>query len=280
MVLAGQVLRSITPVTGALAAGLGVVVPILAAVYYESRFGRPGSTAGLAIPLAFIWGGLAAAVGAAVGATVRRLVTGSRWAGPMNRRTAAVLLAIAITVPSVLAILAVRRSEAENAPRVIRSTGEITRAEGMSELSPVRSASSLWGLSPNADQPREELRWNGRPVDARVVDDQLRLSVGELPTTETDISRFDYARAVYGTTAALSDDGKEWLALLLHLRATSRRDLLLIFAPDGTLIHQELVERHLGRLPRVGLGAAGPAAGPQEIVLDRGVPIRYRLSAR
>lgn len=278
--LAGPVLRSITPATGALAAGLGVIVPILAAVYYEVKFGRPSSTAGLAIPFAFIWGSLAAAVGAALGAGIRQTVAGTRWAGPMDRRVAAVLVTIAITVPSVLAVQAARRLEAENAPRVIRSTGEILRAEGMSELSLEQSASFLWSLSSNPDHPREELRWNGQRVDVRVADDQLRLSAGELPIAEIDISRFDYARAAYGVTATLSGDGEESLALILELRATSHRDLLLIFDPDGALLHEELLERYSGRFFRAGLGTAGPATGPQEIVLDRGVPIRYYVSAR
>jgi len=56
--LVGQVLRSITPLTGGLAGGLGVAAPILAATYYEMNFGRPSSTAGLAIPFALSGAGL------------------------------------------------------------------------------------------------------------------------------------------------------------------------------------------------------------------------------
>ena len=50
-----------TSLSGALAGGLGVAVPILAATYYEMKFGRPSSTAGLAIPFAIIGGCLARA---------------------------------------------------------------------------------------------------------------------------------------------------------------------------------------------------------------------------
>ena len=278
--LAGQVLRSITSLTGALAGGLGVAVPALAATLYEMKFGRPSSTSGLAIPFAVISGVLAAGLGAAVGEGIHQMVARTRWAGPMERRGAAILLMLVVIAPSVLAIHTVRRIEAENAPRVIRSTGEVSGTEGRSELTPVRWATLLWVSSSHPDHPPAEPRWNGRRVDVRVVDDRLILSADELSITAIDISRFDYAREAYGVTGALSGDGEEWLALLVQLRATGRRELLLIFNPEGVLVHEELLERHRGRAPRVGLGTAGPAGGQQEFVLDRGVPIRYYISAR
>src|SRR5687768_1189975 len=100
--LAGQVLRAITPLTGALAAGLGVVVPICAAVFYEMKLGRPSSTSGIAIPFSIVLGGLAAAVGAAIGRGVRQVVARSRWAGPTEWRTAALLVMVVVTIPTVM----------------------------------------------------------------------------------------------------------------------------------------------------------------------------------
>ncbi len=276
----GTLLRSITPVTGALAGLLGVAVPILAATFYEMKFGRPSSTAGLAIPFAIIFGVLAAGAGAAVGHGVRQMVARTRWAGTIDLRGAAILLMLIVTVPSLLAIHAVRRMEAENAPRVILSAGEVSRAEGMSELAPLRSATFLWVSSPHPDHPRQQLHWNGRRVDVRVTDDRLLLTTDERPTAALNISRFDYAREIYGVTATLSATGQEWLALLVQLRATSGRDLLFIFNPEGVLVHEELLQRRRGRVPRVGLGATGPAGGRQEISLDRGVPMRYYVGER
>ena len=208
------------------------------------------------------------------------MVARTRWAGRADLRVVAILLMIFVSVPSVLAIREVRRMEAENTPRVIRSTGEVSRVEGSSELAPARSATFLWVSFPHPDHPRGELRWNGRRVDVRVTDDHLLVTAEQLTTRTIDISRFDYPREVYGATARLSTTGQEWLALLVQLRATGRRELLFVLNPDGVIVHEELLERGRGRVPRVGLGTAGPAGAPQEIVLDRGVAIRYYVSAR
>ena len=163
---------------------------------------------------------------------------------------------------------------------MIHSTGQVLRVEGASELSPVRSATFLWVPYPHPDYPPGELRWNGRRVDVRVADDQLLVSAEGKPPTAIDISGLDYAREAYGVTATLSPAGQEWLALLVHLRATGRRELLLILNPEGVLVHEELLERRRRGAPRVGLGTAGPAGGPQEILVDRGEPIRYYLGRR
>lgn len=48
----------------------------------------------------------------------------------MDGRVAAVLLMLVVTGPSVLAIHTVRRMEADNAPRVIRSAGRVWRTPG------------------------------------------------------------------------------------------------------------------------------------------------------
>ena len=98
------------------------------------------------------------------------------------------------------------------------------------------------------------------------------MTTDERPTTAINISRFDYAREIYGVTATLSPTGQEWLALLVQLRATGGRDLLFIFNPEGVLVHEELLQRRRGRVPRVGLGAAGPAGGRQEIASIAGCP--------
>ena len=274
----GDILRSITATTGALAGGLGIAVPILIATTYEMKFGRPSSTAGLAIPFALLWGGLGALLGGAVGRGIQQAVARSRWAGPMDLGLTVILLALFVMVPSMLAVREVRRIEAGNAPRVIRSAGEISRTAGGSPLLPVRSAVFLWVSTPHPDHPRGELRWNDRRVEVRVAEGELIVTAEGLPGRTVDISAFDYAREVYGVTAAVG--GREWLALLVQLRASSGRDLLYIFNPAGALAHEELLERHRGLAPRVGLGSAGPDAGPQEIILDRGVPVRYHVVAR
>jgi len=64
------------------------------------------------------------------------------------------------------------------------------------------------------------------------------------------------------------------VALLVRLRATGRRELLLIYNPAGTLAYEELLARTTaGRFPV--MGSAGQFGDQHEFVLDLGEPLRY-----
>jgi len=86
---------------------------------------------------------------------------------------------------------------------------------------------------------------------------------------------FDYVREIYGVMAKLTDDS-EFFALLLVLRSTGQRALLLVFDPHGMLVHQELIQR---RSPRTALWAAGQP-GHQEISVIAGEPTHYSVPPR
>jgi hypothetical protein len=80
---------------------------------------------------------------------------------------------------------------------------------------------------------------------------------------------------VLGTTAALDGSG-EWLALLVRLRATGKREVLLIYDPAGKLMHQELLERRNNVAGK--LWSAGSVGTKQEFGVDLGGEIvRFAL---
>lgn len=99
--------------------------------------------------------------------------------------------------------------------------------------------------------------------------------IGHNPDAPNRVSLkgLDYVREVLGATAALDAKG-EWLALLVRLRSTGHRELLLIYDPTGTLAHQELLVRTAGG-PEDVLWSAGQAGDPPEFVLNLGEPLRY-----
>ena len=276
MQLLKLIVQSITPVTGALAGGLGVSVPILAAVEYEFRFGRPSSTAGLAVPFAIIYGALAAAVGAAVGHAIQTRVKGSRWKGSGDRRAATLLVLITVAAPTAAALYLAARAEAASTARVIRSTGELNRSEGQSTLVPLGQGSFIFVKHPHPEHRVQPLLWNGQPVRLEVTERDLTIRAGDRLTASLNIASFDYVREVYGVTATMTGGSAQWLGLLLQLRATGGRDLLLVLNPEGVIVHEELLERQRRRrVPRVGIAAAGEPGSRQELSVDRGTPMRY-----
>jgi hypothetical protein len=273
--IGAALLRSISPATGALVGGLGVASAILATVAAEKVFGRPSSTSGLGIPVAFILGAVGAVIGATLGARARIAINRSRWAGPVDRRAVAVVLLLAICIPSGFAVRSVLTNEAWNEPRVIVSSGPVVRAESGESVEPMSSATLLWELRTHAEGTRE-LRWNGNVVRITLDDGRMTVRAGEVTSTPIDVSRFDYVREVHGVSATLQGDHAEWLAVVLRLRATGRRELLAIFDPTGKLAYQELLENRIrGRLETSVLWSAGRGSERQEFSVDVGPRLRY-----
>ena len=267
--------RSITARTGALIGGLGAATPIVAAAIAELWWGRPSSTSGLALPAAVFLGAAGAAVGAGVGHMIEASVRASPRAGPVEWRVAGVLLLIAAGAPTVLLVRSVLRQEVLNVPRVIFSTGEIVRSPDESSQQPIFWATLIWSLS-GRTETADALRWNGEPVRVSVRDDELEVSAGAVRGGAVSLADFDYVRDIYGVTAKLASDRTEFLALLLDLRRSGRRSLLLVFNPRGTVVHKELMDR---RLANPTLFAAGEPEH-QEISVNAGWPVHYYAGAR
>lgn len=267
--------RSITAGTGALIGGLGLATPIVAAAIAELWWGRPSSTSGLAFVAAVFLGAAGAVLGACVGHVIEASVRASPRAGPLEWRVAGVLLLIAAGAPTVLLVGSVLRQEALNAPRVIFATGEIVPSPGESSQQPIFRATFIWSLS-GRTETADALRWNGDPVRVSVRDDELEVSAGAVRGDPVSLAGFDYVRDIYGVTATLASDRTEFLALLLDLRRSGRRSLLLVFNPRGTVVHKELIDR---RSNNPILFAAGQP-GHQEISVNAGWPVHYYAGAR
>lgn len=269
------VVRSITGTTGALIGGLGVASPILAGVIYEFKFGRPSSTSAVAIPIAVVVGLFGAAVGAAVGMLIRIAVDRSRWSGRRDRRVMTAVVLLSVLTPVIRSIASVRSREASNRPHVVRTSGGVFQSQGPSAFKPLRSGRLLWVSSGSVGSSVQELRWNDEPVSVEITAGTLVIHDRFAAPVTVDLSHYDYARAVYGVTVTPPAGEAEWLALLIHLRATGRRDYLVILDPQGGVVHEELLERLPGPSPSVGIGVAGSPDGPEEVVVNRGRPLRY-----
>lgn len=88
------------------------------------------------------------------------------------------------------------------------------------------------------------VEWNGNTViisdwGAGVI---IRKSYGQVIAT-ADLSAFDYVTEVHPAIFCGMAPDDEWLAVLVKLRATSHRSMLLIYNSLGKLAYQEYLER-------------------------------------
>jgi hypothetical protein len=180
-----------------------------------------------------------------------------------------------VGVPSALAVRSVLSYGSVNAPGGIESIGVVVRTEGASHLEPVSPAALIWASLPETAERVQEFRWNARAVRVIVEGGELVVRAGDVASTPVDLSHLDYIREVYGVTATLGGDNSESLALLARLRATGRRELLLIFDAQGTLSYRELLERRTNLLDSPVMWRAGRKSERQEFIVDLGAPLRY-----
>ena len=104
----------------------------------------------------------------------------------------------------------------------------------------------------------------------------MALRAGSMTSTSIDLAGFDYVREVHGASASLEEDGAEWLAVLVRLRATGRRELLAIYDPGGNLAYQELLERETPLLDTPVLWAARDQSARRAFIVDVGTRLRYQ----
>lgn len=264
--------RSITPISLAIVFGLVGMVPILAETVTIIQFGRPGSGTAFAIVIALIAGPVCAFAGAVIGLVVWAIVRRTRWAGPADYRIVAIVALLSVGVSSGLAVLSVVLHERNNVPRVMTSTGVVQRSTGPTTHDPSTWGVLVWTSQSWSGDPRD-LRWNGQTLRVSSKSGSLIVSrlyatgEGAIEVGRVDLSKLDQVREVLGATATL-DGSDEWLALLVQLRATGKREVLLIYDPAGKLMYQELLERrkHVAGM----LWSAGSVGTKQEFVIDSG----------
>lgn len=253
------------------AAGL---LPTLAITVAILGFGRPSSTAILGVPMALVFGLAGATIGALLSLVAQYVMGKTRWSGAPSIRLVAGSLVLIAAFSIANATALVRREAAANQPRTIVTTGDLARLDGVSALEPKTAPTLLYESVPSNGRKVSPLLWNGEPMVVSQPDCQLTVGRGNVLARAIDVCGFDYVREVVGVTARFSPGQAESLVLLARLRATGRRELLLVFDPSGALMHQELLERTNRLLDERAMWRSGVETGPSEVTIDLGAPFR------
>jgi hypothetical protein len=236
---------------------------------------RGQSPTGAAFTLVF--GGLFFAVsgalgGGAVGWCVRRWTSAKGIEVRRDSDPISTVFVVVFFLAAGLGSLEGYRLELHRVPRVVAANGEVVRWAGGSTRTPVTDAVILYGSFGAGDPP--DLAWRDGHVHVAVSDRGATLVVHHGWTTvdRVPVDRMPgRVSGVTGVTASL-DGEREWLALLVEGRPIGGRELLLIYGPDGSRAHHELLgtRRHT-------LRAAGAPGERQDLLVhvDRGVPLRF-----
>jgi len=90
------------------------------------------------------------------------------------------------------------------------------------------------------------LPWNNKIIHFKLLRDANSLAALDaegMKLMQIDLSAFDYITRVYAVPVTINDSTKKDLAVLVNLRSTSRRSVLLIYNAENKLLYQELLYR-------------------------------------
>jgi len=130
------------------------------------------------------------------------------------------------------------------------------------------------------DTVAPSIDWNGRPVRLVGTNEQVTVLDGAgAQIASTDLHRFDYVGRISATPFCRHANGDRDLAVLVTLRATSKRSMLILYGTDGAVIYQEHLERTGQGDAWAGAMFAVNADGNDVLVIDLGVVNTYTCSA-
>jgi hypothetical protein len=219
---------------------------ILAQVLAEASLGRPSSTAGLGFVFGPIYGLVCGGVAFVIGLALRWF---ARRAGVASRQMPSwFLLAIVGTlVASVAAMVVSARSqivvqEAVRQPRVIVDSARFVKTATPGRELMRAEAPLFYSLIPATTVP--SIDWNGHLVTLEAPDERVVVlnSAGQ-QVASTDLHEFDYIGTIHAVPVCADAAGSRALAVLVTLRPTSHRSMLIVYGADGSVLYQEHLER-------------------------------------
>jgi|GEM_PF-1619150 len=227
--------------------GFGAIFGLTALVA-EPIIGRPSSTHAIGFIFVPIYAALLSFACFCIGLIARGVVGKfviSRTLSRQANHIINVLFVCVLALAFFSGVVFIERQEEKQKPQVIFDSGQIIRMSP-SEIMGKKEKEATFVFSIYTDEKDKTapFQWNGKKLDFRVSDDDtLRvLDRGGNELITADLKKFDYIGRIYVQQLAL-DDSEKGLAVLVRLRATSRRSMLLIYDSAGKLLYQELLER-------------------------------------
>jgi len=236
---------------------LGLTIGALVTAFFitqtlaEALWGRPSSTAALGFFVAPFAGAISGGAAWLIGLIIRNVLRSRGVASMPTPSWVTRTLWMVVLIGSAAFLMIGRSSvlalEAERRPRVILDSGRIGAVNPPTiELQERANAPELQsGITNTLDA--HPIDWNGTAIKLENLDEQVVISdVTGKRIASADLHAFDYINGLHAAAVCAQPDGRQLLAVLVSLRATSHRAMLLLFAPDGSLVYQHHLERRGG----------------------------------
>jgi len=221
----------------------------LTALIAEEQIGRPSSTHAIGFIFVPICAVLLALACFCVGLVVRSIVgkfVSSRAISKRNNQLINILFVCTLVLAFFSGVAFIQRQEVKQQPHLIFDSGKIIKISP-SEIRGKKEKDATFVLSIYNDDKNmvAPFLWNGKKIDFKVVGNNTLkiLDIGGNELVAADLHKFDYIGRVHVLQIALGNSESKSLVVLVRLRATSRRSMLLIYDATAKLLYQELLNR-------------------------------------
>jgi len=221
----------------------------LTALIAEPIIGRPSSTHAIGFIFVPLYAALLALACFFVGLVVRGIVgkfVVSRSISKRGNQIMNILFLCSLGLAFFSGVAFVQHQEIKQRPHVIFDMGQIMKiSPSLWKGTKQNEATFVYTIYTDDKDKVSPFQWNDKKIDFKVIDDNTLkiLDKGGNELITADLRKYDYIGRIYVLQFPIEASDAKGLSVLVRLRATSRRSMLLIYDFAGKLIYQELLER-------------------------------------
>ncbi|HAX61983.1 MAG TPA: hypothetical protein DCX95_05455 [Elusimicrobia bacterium] len=176
-------------------------------------------------------------------------------------------------------ILFVKYQEWVQRPHIIFDAGRIIKINPSAIKVIKKTSESKFVFTTYSDEKSEAepFLWNGKKIRFDVGNSIAMRGENGNNIITIDLTKYDYIGRIHVIQLVIDNSASKGLAVLVRLRATSRRSMLLIYDPAAKLLYQELLYRNKnGNMMNINTDATGK----EYLYLDIESPILYSSNTK
>ena len=235
------------PLTVGLIFGLFVASYMLSALNAEFEIGRPSSTAAIGYIFVPIYAGIVALVGIGIGFIFKSALKGrgekDKVSLPKYLLVLTSILLLSWFFAANIGVNQVKEFEEFSKPKLLSNTGNFIKSQVSRDAAPSAQsyAKLVWDFEKEGIEP---ISWANRKGEVKVINSTLmKIIFNDSESLSYDVSRYSYITEISALNYPGNSIKDNYLVILVKLRATSFRSVLLIYNQENKLVYEELIDR-------------------------------------